>query len=139
MSEASARMHLRDYVTDDDVNMGIRMMLESFVETQKYSVMKTMRATFQKFLSFHKDNSELLYYILRQLCMDQLTYMRGLRGSGYDFTSVEISEKELLEKAKSINITDVRPFYESRVFKVNNFSYDPKRKIITQTLHGMLR
>jgi len=115
------------------------MMLESFVETQKYSVMKTMRATFQKFLSFHKDNSELLYYILRQLCMDQLTYMRGLRGSGYDFTSVEISEKELLEKAKSINITDVRPFYESRVFKVNNFSYDPKRKIITQTLHGMLR
>ncbi|GLH16933.1 DNA replication licensing factor Mcm2, partial [Gryllus bimaculatus] len=43
MAEAHARMHLRDYVQEDDVNMAIRMMLESFVETQKYSVMKTMR------------------------------------------------------------------------------------------------
>lgn len=44
MAEASARMHLRDYVQEDDVNMAIRMMLESFVETQKYSVMKSMRS-----------------------------------------------------------------------------------------------
>jgi DNA replication licensing factor MCM2 len=43
MAEANARMHLRDYVQEDDVNMAIRMMLESFVETQKYSVMKSMR------------------------------------------------------------------------------------------------
>lgn len=44
MTEAHAKMHLREYVQDDDVNMAIRMMLESFVETQKYSVMKFMRA-----------------------------------------------------------------------------------------------
>lgn len=44
MTEAHAKMHLREYVQEDDVNMAIRMMLESFVETQKYSVMKSMRA-----------------------------------------------------------------------------------------------
>lgn len=43
MAESHAKMHLRDYVQEDDVNMAIRMMLESFVDTQKYSVMKTMR------------------------------------------------------------------------------------------------
>lgn len=43
MAEAQARMHLRDYVHEDDVNMAIRVMLESFIDTQKYSVMKTMR------------------------------------------------------------------------------------------------
>lgn len=43
MAESHARMHLREYVQEDDVNMAVRMMLESFVETQKYSVMKTMR------------------------------------------------------------------------------------------------
>jgi DNA replication licensing factor MCM2 len=43
MAEANARMHLRDYVQEEDVNMAIRMMLESFVETQKYSVMKSMK------------------------------------------------------------------------------------------------
>lgn len=44
MSEAHARMNLRDAVTDTDVNMSIRMMLESFIEAQKFSVMKKMKA-----------------------------------------------------------------------------------------------
>ena len=43
MSEAHARMHLRDYVNEDDVNMSIRIMLESFISTQKFSIMKSMR------------------------------------------------------------------------------------------------
>lgn len=43
MAEAHARMHLRDYVMEDDVNMAIRVMLESFVDTQKFSVMRGMR------------------------------------------------------------------------------------------------
>lgn len=36
-------MHLRDYVQEDDVNMAIRVMLESFIDTQKFSVMRSMR------------------------------------------------------------------------------------------------
>ena len=43
ISEAHAKMHLRDFVIDEDVNMAIRVMLESFIDTQKYSIMKTMR------------------------------------------------------------------------------------------------
>jgi len=43
MAEAHAKMHLREYVGEDDVNMAIRIMLESFIETQKYSVMTQMR------------------------------------------------------------------------------------------------
>lgn len=43
MAEAHARIHLRDSVQDTDVNMAIRMMLESFIEAQKFSVMKKMR------------------------------------------------------------------------------------------------
>lgn len=43
MAEASAKMHLRDHVQESDINLAIRMMLDSFVDTQKYSVMKSMR------------------------------------------------------------------------------------------------
>ena len=43
MAEANAKMHLRDYVNEDDVNMAIRIMLESFISTQKFSVMRSMR------------------------------------------------------------------------------------------------
>jgi DNA replicative helicase MCM subunit Mcm2 (Cdc46/Mcm family) len=34
MSEAHARMHLRDRVTQEDVNVAIRIMVESFISTQ---------------------------------------------------------------------------------------------------------
>ena len=43
MAESHAKMHLRDYVSEDDVNMAIRIMLESFISTQKFSIMKSMR------------------------------------------------------------------------------------------------
>ena len=43
MAEAHARLHLREYVHEDDVNMAIRVMLESFIDTQKYSVMRNMK------------------------------------------------------------------------------------------------
>lgn len=134
MAEASARMHLRAYVQEDDVNMAIRMMLESFVETQKYSVMKTMRQTFQKYLSFKKDHSELLYYILRQMAQEHLAFKRALHGSAQDFSIIEISEKDFMDKARQIDINDVKPFYESRIFKANHFSYNAKKRAIVQTV-----
>lgn len=34
MSEAHARMHLRDRVTQADVNVAIKVMVESFISTQ---------------------------------------------------------------------------------------------------------
>lgn len=43
MAEAHARIHLHEYVTEEDVNMSIRVMLESFIDTQKYSVMRSMK------------------------------------------------------------------------------------------------
>lgn len=43
IAEAHAKIHLREYVLDVDVNMAIRVMLESFIDTQKFAVMKAMR------------------------------------------------------------------------------------------------
>lgn len=102
MSEAHARLHLREYVQEEDVNMAVRMMLESFVETQKYSVMKTMRQVFQRYLLFKKDHSELLFYILRQLAQDQLTFQRGT--NELEALSIEIDEKDLADKVRFISI-----------------------------------
>uniref|UniRef100_T1IA51 DNA replication licensing factor MCM2 n=1 Tax=Rhodnius prolixus TaxID=13249 RepID=T1IA51_RHOPR len=136
MAEANARMHLRDFVQEDDVNMAMRMMLESFVETQKYSVMNTMRKTFQKYLLYKKDTTDLLYYILKQMILDQLAYIRGIHG--VDVSSVEIHEKDFIDKAKQIKIYDVRPFYESKIFESNHFKYDAQKKMIVQTLQATL-
>ena len=77
IAEAHAKMHLREFVSEDDVNMAMRVMLESFIDTQKYSVMKTMKRNFARYLSYKRDNNELLLFILRGLANETATYMRN--------------------------------------------------------------
>ena len=55
LAEANAKMHLREYVHEDDVNMAIRVVLESFVDTQKYSVVKVRKKERGKAMSLKLD------------------------------------------------------------------------------------
>ena len=96
IAEANAKMHLREFVHEDDVNMAIRVMLESFIDTQKYSVMKTMRRNFTRYLTYKRDNNELLLFILRQLTQETATYMRNRYGTEQEV--IEISEGDLQDK-----------------------------------------
>merc|ERR1711894_702890 len=102
IAEANAKMHLREFVHEDDVNMAIRSMLESFIDTQKFSVMKAMRRNFARYLSYKRDNNEILLFILRQLTQDTSSYLRSRYGTEQDV--IEISEADVLDKARQINI-----------------------------------
>ncbi|KAM9800563.1 DNA replication licensing factor MCM2 isoform X1 [Syngnathus typhle] len=130
MAEAHAKMHLRDYVIEDDVNMAVRIMLESFIDTQKFSVMRSMRKTFSRYLAYRKDNNELLIFILKQLAAERVSYQRSRYGAQDD--AVEIPEKDLHDKARQINIHSLSSFYESEPFRANRFVYDGKMKLIVQ-------
>merc|ERR1711935_820967 len=59
IAESHAKMHLREFVSEDDVNMAMRVMLESFIDTQKYSVMRNRYGTDQEVVEINeKDLSE---------------------------------------------------------------------------------
>lgn len=131
LAEAHARMHLREHVLEEDVNMAIRVMLESFINTQKYSVMRTMAKTFQRYLCYKKDNNELLLFVLKQLVQEQINFMRSRYGSEPDV--VEISEKDLQEKAHQLNITNLTPFFKSDLFKSHHFTHDARRHLVVLT------
>ena len=47
MSEASAKMHLRDYVRGDDIDLAIQVMVGSFVSAQKSSIKKQLERGFR--------------------------------------------------------------------------------------------
>ncbi|XP_052781535.1 DNA replication licensing factor mcm2-like [Mya arenaria] len=132
MAESHAKMHLRDYVNEEDVNMAMRIMLESFISTQKFSVMRSMRKTFGRYLAFKKDNNELLLFILKQLAADQMSFQRSRYGQEQEI--IEVSCKDLADKARQINITNLASFYESDTFKANRFTYDGKRSTVVQHL-----
>lgn len=109
-------------------------------------------------MSFKKDITELLYFILHQMATDQLAYIRGIHG--VTVNTIEIHEKDFKDKVsnycfltvvsmmyelylnvliyflqvKQIDVHDFRPFFDSKLFKNNNFVYDEKRHLIVQTL-----
>ncbi|GMT24397.1 hypothetical protein PFISCL1PPCAC_15694, partial [Pristionchus fissidentatus] len=130
LSEAHAKLHLRSYVNDDDVQCAMKVVLESFIATQKASVMRQMRKTLGRHLRQNRSNTELLMYILKQLAKDALHCEMGRNGGDDVIASITIPESELLEKAHSLKIDNVRSLYDSGVFKDNHFVYDEKKKVI---------
>jgi DNA replication licensing factor MCM2 len=79
MAEAHAKMHLREFVRDDDVDMAIRVEVESFIQAQKFSIMRQMRRHFSKYVTFKKDDSEMLLWILQRLVKDAQMYQQVAR------------------------------------------------------------
>jgi DNA replication licensing factor MCM2 len=62
MAEATARMHLRDTVRDDDVDAAISVLLTSFIQAQKFSVRRSLEKGFRKYLSAGGDFNELVSF-----------------------------------------------------------------------------
>uniref|UniRef100_A0A1I8GJF4 DNA replication licensing factor MCM2 n=1 Tax=Macrostomum lignano TaxID=282301 RepID=A0A1I8GJF4_9PLAT len=157
LAEAHAKMHLRKYVDDSDVNMAVRVMLESFISTQKHSVMKTMERSFRRYLVYQRDSGDLLVFLLRQLIHKHAAYSRtsrrarpGQRAAGAAADSdddatpddddaegpltVRIAEKELADLARPLGITDLDGFFRSEIMTANRFRYDAdRREIVCQT------
>ncbi|KAG8181737.1 hypothetical protein JTE90_028275 [Oedothorax gibbosus] len=88
--------------------------------------------TFSRYLTYKRDNNELLLYVLKQLMQEQIAYLRSRFTT--DIDTVEIPEKELQQKARQINIHNLVPFYSSDLFKAHNFLHEKKRKLIIQKL-----
>merc|ERR1719219_3031343 len=83
LAEAHARMYLRNFVTQDDFNMATRVMLESFVSTQKMGILKGMRRTFAKYLNYKKDEHDLLLFLVRQLAQEKTIRSSAMFSSSY--------------------------------------------------------
>lgn len=50
LSEAHAKIYLRNEVTKEDIDVGIRTMLDSFIMTQKNSIAKDIKKKFSKYM-----------------------------------------------------------------------------------------
>ncbi|KNE70898.1 hypothetical protein AMAG_14993 [Allomyces macrogynus ATCC 38327] len=87
VAEAHARMYLRDHVRADGIDMAISVMINSFIPSQKYTVMRTLHKSFVKYIRHHRDSDELLLFCLNELVreavreavrMCQLAHRSGL-------------------------------------------------------------
>ncbi|KAL0135142.1 minichromosome maintenance protein 2 [Mucor lusitanicus] len=130
LAEAHAKMHLREYVRSDDVDMAIRVALDSFISAQKFSMMKVLRRRFMKFIRNSRDDHELLFATLDDICVEkrklyQLRYRRLP-------TEVTITISEFENKAKALNIQDVQSFFHSEQFESNRYTLNSSQGLIVK-------
>lgn len=117
MSEAHAKMHLRDYVRADDVDLAIKMLLESFLQSQKSSIASGLRPKLSKYLSQSKDDFELLFYILKQMIREKARYKKLVEETNEAVIDVDIPKEQFLMETKDIPQDTVERFLNSSQFR----------------------
>lgn len=138
MAEAAAKMHLREYVRSDDVDVAINTAVQSFVSTQKTSIKKPLERGLRKYLHTAADSHELLSFLLGSLVKDKMRYLargpaasaRRRAGQQDDPMDVTVPLSELETRAREVDVFDVRPFLASRLFQTNGFRFDAGSKTI---------
>ena len=142
MAESHAKMHLRDHVTEEDVNMAMRVMLECFIKTQKYAVRQSLTKHFQRYIRYRKDNQELLLHLLKNLVTEglQLRRLKSRERHGIDEQLEQESEEDLavsLEdftaRARQLDITRLDEFFDSDLFARNRYIVNRESRQIIKT------
>ncbi|CAI2383595.1 unnamed protein product [Moneuplotes crassus] len=117
MSEAHAKMHLRENVNAADIDLAIKMLLESFLQSQKTSIASALRPKLMKFLSKSEDDFELLFHTLKVIAKDKARYLRMNQDDLGDVIEVEIPKEEFEQQTKDVNNFTMEKFYNSTRFK----------------------
>ncbi|KAI5479526.1 minichromosome maintenance protein 2 [Pseudohyphozyma bogoriensis] len=121
MSEAAAKMHLREFVRSDDIDLAIRVTVNSFVSAQKSSIKKQLERGFRKYLRLATDHEEVLAFLLGQIIKDKLRAHSLRPGRPADLEVVEVPLAELEKRAKDVEVHDIEPFLKSAIFKANGY------------------
>jgi len=127
MSEALCRMRLSSQVSDSDLNMAIKVMLDSFIAAQKHATQKPLRRQFARYLQIDQNYNTLLLVKLRELVQERVGVNSVFgRSAG---TDVEIRLQDLADRARRHGITDLSSFL-SNDLRRSGFVYDASRRVI---------
>ncbi|KAL6063587.1 MCM DNA helicase complex subunit [Balamuthia mandrillaris] len=130
VAESHARMHLREFVSDEDVNVAIRVMVDSFISAQPFSVARMLKKKFRRYITFRKDNDELLFHLLQSLVREETLYAQVAKSHQHTPQTLEIPCDDFETRAREMDIGDVQSFYKSSLFRDNGFVLEAKRKVI---------
>ncbi|KAJ6307769.1 hypothetical protein OIU76_017541 [Salix suchowensis] len=134
MSEAHARMHLRQHVTEEDVDMAISVLLNSFISTQKYGVQRALQKSFRKYITYKMDYNRMLLNLLQELVNRAVRFEEIISGSTSGLAHIDVKVDDLLNMAEERGISDLRPFFSSTDFSAANFKLDEERRMIRYLL-----
>jgi DNA replication licensing factor MCM2 len=120
MSQASARMHLRNIVENQDIDIAIGVMLTTFIETQKQNIQRQLKKTFKRYLNSRAEYNVLLKSILKSsLEHQQKLKITALRNNTRFEGIFNMSTSYFKSEAAKKGINDISEFLNSKFFKEN--------------------
>jgi DNA replication licensing factor MCM2 len=137
MSEAAARMRLSSVVSDADLNLAIKVMLDSFISAQKFAVMRTLRRQFARYLTVTTDFNAVLLVKLRELVRERsaVEHSRSALQAALDeIERVEVPLRQLEERAHRHHLSKevITAFLTSEMLRAAGFEYDDARKVLVR-------
>ncbi|KRH94701.1 DNA replication licensing factor, MCM2 component [Pseudoloma neurophilia] len=110
ISEALAKIKLSDSVTAEEVDLAIKITLDSFISAQKFSHSKALRKKFSTYLN-ENDDFYVYQFILNEMFNEKIKSMREVSDS------VLIDRSEYEKRVKSFGIKFNFGFYQIDTFK----------------------
>lgn len=110
ISEAFARIKCNYTVTSDDIDLAIKITLDSFISAQKFSLSKALRKKFSIYLN-ENDDFYVYQFILNEMFNERIRSMRSLS------ENILIERSEFEKRVKSFGIKFNHGFYQIGTFK----------------------
>ena len=120
MSQASARMHLRNIVENQDLDIAIGIMLTTFIQTQKHNTQKQLKKSFQRYLHSQTDHHVLLKTILEKSLehQNQLKKTALMNNTMFE-NAFTMSITHFKTEAAKKGISNIESFMKSKFFSQN--------------------
>lgn len=114
LSEAHARIHLREFVLQEDVTAAISLFLRCFIQTQKYSMRSAMENRFRRYLDSDSEPIPLIRHYIRLIT--QTVRQLELSSTGVEPTRVQIDISDLAPYTASVSQEALHAYFESEEF-----------------------
>ncbi|ORC89719.1 minichromosome maintenance (MCM) complex subunit [Trypanosoma theileri] len=138
LSEAHARVHLRDFVRDEDVSAAISLFLRCFIQTQKYSQRSSMESRFRKYFDSDTEPLPLIQHHIKVAIHSIRSFERQMSG-GVEPTKVRIDVSQLEHCTTNVSKEALNAFFESNEFKKDyTLIRDPVTGMPLQIEHSLV-
>jgi DNA replication licensing factor MCM2 len=121
MSEAFARIELREHVLPKDLDNAIAMMFESFAQSQKHQVAEELRQKFRRYISHATPMGDQVMSLLEKSFKDRTEQIRLSRpgGEAPEIAEVSVEMAQIVRQVEraEIDLDEVHNFMQTPRFR----------------------
>jgi len=120
ISEASAKIELRQYVIASDLDFAIMMILESFIQSQKHQVAEELRRKFKRYITQSMPLADQFMTLLERLFREKAADYQA-DGKEIEASKIPVLMTDIVSRIErqDLDMTEAMNFMRSQRFREN--------------------